>query len=248
TNRWRPLARPLALGPAVVAWTGHEVLYWGGGCCASVNPRGTAYDPATDSWRQLPVAPIRPGFGAGGVWTGTEFIVFGGSTATENGLIKEAAAYNPATNTWRRLASLPAPRLSASVTWTGTEVLVVGGFASGLNAPSSDGVAYNPATNRWRTLPKMPTPRAEHSAVWTGHYLLVWGGYVANLSDGERTSPPHGLAYDPVTNKWLSLPAAPLRGRVGALAVWTGNTMIVWGGLGNAKPTVYLLDGATYRP
>jgi hypothetical protein len=57
--------------------------------------------------------------------------------------------------------------------------------------------------------------------------------------------PPHGEAYNPATNTWTALPAAPLRGRAGPIAVWTGHQMIVWGGsFGNTGYT----DGAAFTP
>jgi len=47
TNTWRAI--PLG-GPdeaAVVAWTGHEAIVWGGVCCAGFSRDGMAYNPKT---------------------------------------------------------------------------------------------------------------------------------------------------------------------------------------------------------
>jgi hypothetical protein len=51
--------------------------------------------------------------------------------------------------------------------------------------------------------------------------------------------------YDPAANHWQSLPPGPLGGRVHHTAVWTGQEMLVWGGIaGDAA----LADGAAFRP
>jgi hypothetical protein len=65
----------------------------------------------------------------------------------------------------------------------------------------------------------------------------------SELSD----SPPlvgGGAAYDPSTDTWRKLPAAPIAPRRSHVAVWTGSEMVIWGGadtLGRA-----LDDGAAY--
>jgi hypothetical protein len=45
--------------PHAVVWTGEEVLVWGGttGSRDRAPREGAAYDPATDTWRQLADAP-----------------------------------------------------------------------------------------------------------------------------------------------------------------------------------------------
>jgi len=48
---------------------------------------------------------------------------------------------------------------------------------------------------------------------------------------------------------WRKLPAAPLRSRHNASAVWTGREMIVWGGAWRAgNASIWLDDGAAYDP
>ena len=51
----------------------------------------------------------------------------------------------------------------------------------------------------------------------------------------------HGAAYDPRTNSWSPLPQAPLAGRLQPTAVWTGRSLITWGG--GTKT-----DGAVFTP
>jgi len=245
-NTWRPIA-PLLLPDetAVLAWTGRQVLDWGGVCCSSSSSDGAAYDPRTNTWQKLPAAPLAPRRSAAGAWTGRELIVAGGFTFDRNRLFRNAAAYNPATRKWRTIAPMPLGRWGATAVWDGKEVLVIGGYIGGgvtaRNRLAVRGLAYNPATNHWRWLPKMAYPRSGFAAVWTGRQVLVWGGLTA-----AKIPPPHGEAYTPATGQWTAMPAAPLRGREYPAAVWTGRQLIVWGG-SSYTGTTYT-DGAAYTP
>jgi N-acetylneuraminic acid mutarotase len=246
TGRWRPLAAPPFGGASVVVWTGSAVLIWGGGCCDEALNVGASYDPGSNSWTAIPAGPLA-GRRASGVWTGSELVVVGGQAHWDT-FFRDAAAYNPATRTWRQLPAMPSPRFDASVTWTGSEVMVVGGLAGNEPAPSAEGLAYNPATNTWRQLGPMPMGRTGHTAVWTGHYLLVWGGQTRTAGSLTYSAPPNGLVYDPVSGRWSNLPKAPIKARVGAVACWTGDRMIIWGGRSAVEPYVQFVDGATYTP
>lgn len=248
-DSWQSLSGQAGSGYSVFVWTGRLVLGWGGGCCGAVSAAGAQYDPASDTWRPLPPAPLS-GRHTVGAWTGRELVIAGGNDA-QGGIFRDAAAYNPVTRTWRRLPPLPAPRGLATTTWNGSELLLVGGWgppatATGHVTMYPAGVAYSPVTNRWRTLPAADSGRVDHVAVWTGRTLLVWGG--RTLQAGTWTTPRHGLAYDPATNRWSALPTAPLRGRTGANSVWTGSQMIVWGGGSVGDVGTGLADGAAYTP
>jgi hypothetical protein len=94
----------------------------------------------------------------------------------------------------------------------------------------------------------MEIGRTDHMAVWTGSHLLVWGGATRAKAGGRYTTPPHGLAYDPGTDRWSALPKSPLRGREDAFAFWTGAEMIIWGGRSVTEDGVQLNNGAAYRP
>jgi hypothetical protein len=218
TNRWRQLPRPpVQTPPSFVVWTGHEVI-----------GNGAAYEPENNRWRRI--ARIQ----GQGTWNGRELIAVNGSAV---------AAYDPATGSRRRLAPLPAPRQGANLVWDGQALLVVGGAARG-DLPAT-GFAYDPATNRWRTLPPMESGRMGSAMVWTGKRLLLWGG--ATGRPGGLQVPPHGLAYDPKTDRWAPLPQAPLLGRLDPAAVWTGKALVVWGGATAGSKTPFA-DGAAFQP
>jgi len=250
TSTWRPIPYPALGGPPsnIAAWTGHEAIVWGGTCCGGTTRVGALYNPATDAWRTIPDAPFQPRAGVEGAWTGTELVLAGGEPRPgTGGAFKNGAAYNPATSQWRPIPRMPRRESSAVAVWDGTEVLFLGGWRPGADQPPAAGLAFNPATNTWRKLPPMAYPRTGFAAVWTGRQLLVWGGLTGPYT--AQTLPPHGEAYNPAANRWTALPASPLHGRVAATAVWTGRSMIVWGGWApNGQTTTRFTDGASYTP
>src|SRR5205823_6338342 len=125
-----PRTSPLA------AWTGSEMLIWGGfggsGDQGAWLADGGRYNPTTRTWAPLTTdgAPS-PRFGATAVWTGTEMIIWGGRSA--RGIpYADGARYEPATDTWTPVASsgAPAARSFHSAVWTGQEMMVWGAPAS----------------------------------------------------------------------------------------------------------------------
>ena len=141
TSTWRRVSRkgPGATDGAVIGWTGHQVLVWGGVCCAPSNS-GRAYRVATNTWTAMAAAPLTPRAFPAGAWTGKELVVAGGTFRTAGGAVKgsrSGAAYNPATRTWRRLPLMPRGRYGAHAVWDGKEVLFLGGFRAPGTAPAA---------------------------------------------------------------------------------------------------------------
>ena len=176
------------------------------------------------------------------VWTGKDMLIFGGSGTS--GASSNGAAYDPATNTWRKLAPIPAS-LGGNLTgsgsyavWTG-KVMVAWGFFERSGRQALAAATYNPAANSWTTGTVAPA-RAPlfGDAFWTGKQMIVWG---------SSADSPEGFAYDPATERWSMLPAAPLRraARDSMLAVWTGRYLVVGGGDGS---TGLQKDAAAYDP
>jgi hypothetical protein len=107
-------------------------------------------------------------------------------------------------------------------------------------------------TGTWRQTALPPIDgRTEHRLVWTGREMLVWGGYASNevTSVFDAAVPSDGAAYNPATDQWRPIPAAPVAGRGSPLTAWTGSEMLVFGGATfDASGVKALLDGAAYDP
>jgi len=241
TDSWQQTAlAPAARTHATGVWTGTEMLVWGGsiGTGFTGDMIGGRYNLATDSWQSISTigAPLDVPSGHTAVWTGTRMIVWGGGIG---------GMYDPVTDTWESVASSGAPsaRTLHTAVWTGTEMAIWGGIDATGHSLNTGGL-YNPRTNTWRPISTAcaATPRGGHSVVWTGSEMIVWGGSIT-IGGGEVAS---GARYDPSSDAWQDVPVvgAP-GGRVNHTAVWTGTSMIIWGGDTGAVPTN---SGGVYQP
>lgn len=193
-----------------------------------------------DTWQRLATDAPSPRSTHSAVWTGTDMIVWGGSS-------NDGGRYNPRSNSWVSLPTLGAPSLRSnhSAVWTGSVMIVWGGWSG--SAPLSDGGRYNPTTNSWSAISTSgaPSARAYHNAIWTGSEMLVWGGSASAtpginiLGDGWR--------YNPVSDSWSAMNTANAPSpRLYHTSIWTGSEMVVWGGYGAGAN--HLNDGGRYRP
>ena len=260
-DAWTASSLPTAAGPNVpgprvyhtAVWTGREMIVWGGKTGSTRLGTGGRYNPATDAWATCSLTagsgsnvPPPRGYHTA-VWTGSEMIVWGGSTAGA----PSGGRYNPDTDTWAASslttgagADVPQARTGQTAVWTGRELIVWGGSSS--DAPGTGG-RYNPRTDTWAACSlttgagaNVPLGRSDQTAVWTGREMIVWGGYATHETNT-------GGRYNPDTDTWAAtttgdrVPAA----RHDAAGVWTGAEMIVFGG--SAQSAVFK-TGGRYDP
>jgi hypothetical protein len=225
-DRWREVSpAPFTTSDARAAvWTGKEMIVWGGeeGDGSHERPdNGAAYDPDSDTWRELSRAPTWSLASHSAIWTGEEMLVAGGVLMEDEG-----AAYLPGEDRWRKLPQPPLWRFGHAAVWTGEEMILWGGRDAGDNRDL--GAAYDPATNSWRELPKAPIPSADSPrSVWTGNEMIVWGGWAG------RSNSVAGAAYDPATDSWRKIADAPHPSAWWTPASWTGEHMIVQAAMSN---------------
>jgi N-acetylneuraminic acid mutarotase len=207
-------------------WTGTEVLLWG--------VSNTAFDPESNTWRKLPRPPA--GFGGPSViaWTGTEMIGWGGGCC--GGADATGAAYSPATDSWRRMPTSPLSARHAAGVWTGTELILAGGqgpdFTSG--PPTyADAAAYDPTARTWRSIAPMPSARYASAPWWDGTEAFLLGGrrFDGTVDAWTEGLLRRGVAYEPSTDSWRRIAAMEVP-RQGEVSVWTGDQLVVWGGIG----------------
>lgn len=201
------------------AWTGKELLIWGGW---SEGPPfffdGAAYNPTTDKWRTLPPAPISARVPLS-AWTGTEWLLWGTSVRVDDRPL-DGAAYDPTTDTWRPIAEGPLEFTDATAMWTGEEFVVVGAALHGGNypeTPTAIAAAYDPATDTWRELPASPLDPNSNTAVWTGERIV-------GIDYNHVTA-----MYDPVTDVWTEmgkLPGSQCEGGLGQARAAQGWVLI----------------------
>ena len=191
----------------------------------SPSPTEVFPDLPPDATVALPPGPISALAGPGGIWTGTELIVWGEPSAPDASPPREGAAFSPEAGTWRVIA--PAPiQVGAVVAWTGSEIIVWDGH-------SAVGAAYDPEADTWRRLPQAPMASGEAAtAVWTGNEVIVLSDR-RNRRDGPTVD---AAAYDPAADEWRALAetngdltpfVAPIVATESASqSVWTGTTVL----------------------
>ena len=253
TGRWSTIpAAPLTPRvDAALAWTGQELIVWGGEFQPKgvihpvVEGDGAAFNPISGRWRRLPPAPLSGRAGAVAVWTGSELIVLGGSDARQlsgynsQNLVagpRDAAAYKPATNTWQSIRAMPLNLQPGALgVWSGDRVVVL----SGLNS-----AAYDPATGMWQRLPPADAPanlpgyKVDENgwslAVATGTgRIFAWAVWAATKQISAQESQGTGgsdlFRYDESSHRWTVLTGWANAIREPQEAFWTGTRLLVRG-------------------
>lgn len=239
-------------------WTGTEMILWGGKGCPSQG-YGDRYNPATDTWTRTDDFPASfPRYVTGArmdhsaIWTGSEMIIWGGRDDTT--VLGNGFSYNLASNSWSFIGTAPVssgdpgkwPRFGHTAVWTGSEMLVWGGYTDyDIAACTNAGFRY-PGLTVFGGGATAPSARAFHTAVWTGSEMIVWGGQGYDAQRGEVVCDPKGARYSLLLDAWIAMGTngAPLAagefsaGRVRHSAVWTGQEMIVWGGVNDHNRTI----------
>jgi hypothetical protein len=241
---WTELpAPPEVRSGAATAWTGSQLLVWGGYVFEGSGDKpasddGFLFDGASRSWRSLPPSPLSGRSLAASAWTGREFLVWGGADLNTYPYesYADGAAFDPSTGRWRTLPLAPIDGRAPMSVWTGKE-LIVWGTAVRVDDRPRDGAAYNPTTDTWRRIAEASIELTDATAVWTGDEMLVFG---AALHGGNvpETETAVGAAYDPKQDTWRELPPSELSPQA-STAAWTGREMVVWD---------YLNGTAAYDP
>lgn len=218
---WRtiPQAPILPRYHAAGAWTGKELVVWGGlevrGTTQSFAVRsGARFDPATGAWTTIAEPPVAPG-GYLPVFVPSE----PGHVITWGGLGGRVGRHND------RFTPMAASSLG------GARYRVGGGWASLAPLPPQVQEAAPPAS--WG-----------QAAFFAGGKLWLWSG-----GNGFGDPVAGGLVYDVALDRWTPFPnTKAVSPRTLASAVWTGEEAIVWGGTGNDANQSGLKSGGAFRP
>lgn len=229
---------------AATAWTGTELLVWGGFTDfdeRNVLADGFVFDATERAWRPTALAPLAPRTLSASAWTGSELLVWGGwrgiyGVEYAREFFDDGAAYDPVSDSWRVLPPAPIDARAPLSVWTGQELLVWG-TAVRVDDRPRDGAAYDPASDSWRTIAEAPIELTDATAVWTGKEMIVFGAALCCGNRPERKT-AIGAAYDPASDTWRRLPDSELSPQA-STAAWNGTEMIAWD---------YLNGSAAYDP
>jgi hypothetical protein len=188
SDSWKLMTQldaPTPRAEALAIWTGdksttdrNKMIVWGGcrtgdGCAQRLNDGGI-FDPQLNKWKPIAASSdITPRVHHGGVWTGSELIVWGGhpnvdpDSITLPAPLGDGGIYNESTG-WKKIpagtAHAPEARAYAVTIWTGDsrniisarKMLVWGGCTTAIrdacSRPFNNGAFFDPVTEEWSPL------------------------------------------------------------------------------------------------
>lgn len=251
----RALQGTVWTGASRVPRLSNKMIVWGGctqdDSCQHYLSSGGIYDPTLDQWEPIAQDAKTP-LGRTQhvtVWTGDKLFVWGGEFGMKTPGVKgrplaDGGLYDPISKRWEPISeekSPLSPRSFSSGIWTGqtgnpataNKVLIWGGCDVETfyfcNEHFGDGALFDPATRTWTklvTTGAAPSPRRGHTllAAPNRNAAIVWGGQFKSrfLNDGA--------VLNLKTLSWTRVSGLAPEERYLHSAVWTGKSMIVFGG------------------
>ena len=135
------------------------------------------YDPASNTWEELPVLPERREHCSAGFIKNVLYVA-GGRADGITGIEPKTWAFDPVTKSWTEKASLAPPRGGLAGAVLSDRLFGLGGEGN-MNASSGvfpDIDVYDPTTNQWQTLPPMLVPRHGYGAAVLDGRIYLAGG------------------------------------------------------------------------
>ncbi len=211
TLRWRTTAPSPALtatpsgawSSAYGAWAGSEAIFYG----SPFEPSnvGAAYNPETDTWRVMAIAPAA-------VAVGVEVFVSSGDEAyllgswSPGSRSQSAAVYTPATDRWRLLPRLPDGFVLSDAVggFVDGEFIVVG--VNSAEGPPVSGLKYSPASDTWTEIAPILLPTGLPGSMAGATH----GDELAVFLPAEYLGTTATIAfYNPSTDTWRHIDGAP---------------------------------------
>ena len=200
------------------------------------------------SWQTSSVVPPSvPGDNASSVWTGNEFIIWGGSVSGSK--INLGIRYHPVSDSWTStsLVNAPAARDFHTANAINGTMIIWGGRNSS-NQAINTGSIYDPTSNTWTAISQVnaPSPRYWHKSVVVNNKLIIWSGFNGSTLFND------GGIYDPVTDSWTPVTStnAPA-GRARFAMVNFDHKIMIYGGedTGGTVNTagIYNIDNNTWQ-
>ncbi len=257
-DTWRPLdTSGLGYYPTwySVVWTGNDIIVWGGYDSGFSN-NALVYNLENDSWTLLAPSGNCPSarWDHTAVWTGTKMIIWGG--ADNDAFLNTGGIFDPVTGEWESTSTAdgcPTPRINHRAIWTEKGMLIWRGNSKD-GTFFNDGALYNPETDEWT-----PVPGLTNVPAWVGRHTFTSTGDKAIMWGGEEGSEPFALDLKYVNNGYIFFVENQSwrkmnRGkycpthRTGHSAVWTGTSLIVWGGFDDLIDVKVTNTGGIFTP
>lgn len=154
------------------------------------------YDPATNTWANLPAMPTaRMGLTLT-AWGGKLYAMGGRTDGYSISAVGTVEIYDPVTGLWRTGTPMPTPRFHAGAAATGSAIVVAGGELETNVLATVE--AYLPDTDTWQARAALPSPRAQLGLQTVGSTVYAVGGYGGLLPQWVATV----SAYDALTDQW----------------------------------------------
>ena len=209
TDAWKALApMPIKRGGASATAVGDKIYVIGGATTqpwakenflSPVTPQrglGTvqAYDPASNTWKELTPMPTPRNHAAIGAVNGKIYVIGGRVGAAFIGLASDTSlveVYDPATDTWGTPgARMPTTRSALAYGVYNNKIYIAGGE---FQDPQQQTVfrtfeEYDPASNSWTVLPPMAIARHGVAAAVIGNRFYAVSGDVQSSGTGVDVS------------------------------------------------------------
>ncbi|KAH8041448.1 hypothetical protein HPB51_015810 [Rhipicephalus microplus] len=179
------------------------------------------YDPDLDRWSEVtPLCCAR--MAANAVEFRGQMYVVGGLMMVAGQkrkvcIVPDTMCFNPMDDTWHHKASLPLPVCNCSLVAHRGRLLAVGGLVRALAegspsqqpmAPIADVLEYSVANDSWSRISIMPVRAHSVGLASLGEDVYILGG---QLADDAGTATRNAYRYNPVTDRWVTLPPLPMR-------------------------------------
>lgn len=173
-----------------------EIYYIGGDpsdCIIAPSAISRKYNPATDSWSDLPDLPS-PRVDIGVAAANGKIYAIGGNDGINS--TDTTYEFDPLTNSWTTKAPLPIPMEAFGTAVVDDLVYVIGGFSTLLDCyPCASVYEYDPVADSWSVKPDIPTGRAHLAATVLDDEIYAIGG-------DARGSIGAVEVYNPFSETW----------------------------------------------
>ncbi|MGW4487163.1 Kelch repeat-containing protein, partial [Amycolatopsis sp. NPDC004368] len=210
TAEWSSIADlPQPVKESAAAFLNGAFYVVGGVGKTSVLATTYAYHPETNSWSRLADLPTKIYNATATTLGGKLYVVGGCGNDCGTGLLKSVYAYDPVHNTWSAQPDYPEAQSDAGCAGIHGEIVCAGGML-GLFDNIKSTYVFKPGTAAWTKVADAPYEVGQMAYSGANGRLQLAGGETGN---GKLNTPVGETArtveYDPVSDKWSSLPDLP---------------------------------------